>query len=530
MGKLTDSHAWRALLKVADQLKAENLRIDSLFAKDANRFTKFSLLHDQLLLDYSKQLITADALQCLLSLAHDSNLTVAIDQMFSGEKINRTENRAVLHTALRRPASDKQPAEVAQALQQMEQFVGDILDRRWLGADKQAITTVVNIGIGGSDLGPAMVVDALGDFAQDGLTVHFVSNVDPSHIRSVLQQCDAGQTLFTIASKSFTTLETHQNASAARRWFLDCGFTEQDIAKHFVAATSNGAAAEAFGIAASNIFPMWDWVGGRYSLWSTIGLPIALAIGMNNFKQLLAGAHAMDEHFQHTPLASNLPVMLGLIGIWNVNFLGAHSTAVVPYSQRLNQFPAYLQQLTMESLGKRVNLHGEAVDYRTGEVIWGSAGTNAQHSYFQLLHQGTEFVPVELIGFCSGHSARESNQHQHLLANFLSQSKALMEGDTDNADPNKYIEGNKPSTTLLIDQLTPASLGSLIALYEHKVFVQSVIWQINAFDQWGVQLGKVLSEKMTNAISAPANAQQIDSSTQGLIAQIGRVKETAYDN
>ncbi|MFT4862773.1 MAG: glucose-6-phosphate isomerase [Pseudohongiellaceae bacterium] len=526
MGKLTDSHAWRALLKIADQIKAENLRIDSLFAKDANRFNKYSLLHDQLLLDYSKQLVTDDALQSLLDLAHESNLTEAIDQMFSGKNINLTENRAVLHTALRRPPSENQPAEVAHALQQMEQFVGDIQDLRWLGADKQAITTIVNIGIGGSDLGPAMVVDALADFAQDGLTVHFVSNVDPSHIRSVLQQCSAGQTLFTIASKSFTTLETHQNANAARRWFLDCGFSEKDIAKHFVAVTSNLAAAEAFGIETSNVFPMWDWVGGRYSLWSAIGLPIALAVGMENFKQMLAGAHTMDEHFQHTPLTSNLPVMLGLIGIWNVNFLGAHSTAVVPYSQRLNQFPAFLQQLTMESLGKRVNLHGEAVDYRTGEIIWGSAGTNSQHSYFQLLHQGTEFVPVELIGFCTPHYTRESNQHQHLLANFLSQSKALMDGDTDIDDPHKYIAGNKPSTTLLIDQLSPSSLGSLIALYEHKVFVQSVIWQINAFDQWGVQLGKVLSEKMTSAIDVPASAQPIDSSTQGLIAQIRRVKET----
>ena len=526
MGKLTDSKPWRTLQQYANQVKTENLRIDSLFAKDANRFTKYSLQHDQLLLDYSKQLVTDDILESLLDLAHQSKLKDAITGMFNGEKINKTEDRAVLHTALRLPESKQQPVEVANALHQMEKFVSAIHDKKWLGADNRPITTIVNIGIGGSDLGPAMVVDALSDFALDELTVLFVSNVDPSHIRSVLAPLDAGQTLFIIASKSFTTLETHQNAEAAKHWFLSSGFSAQDIAKHFVATTSNSAAAKAFGIETSNIFPMWDWVGGRYSLWSAIGFPIALAVGMSSFKQLHAGAHSIDEHFQQAPLEANLPVILALVGIWNINFLGAHSTAVVPYSQRLNQFPAFLQQLSMESLGKRVNTDGGAVDYHTGDIIWGSSGTNSQHSYFQLLHQGTEFIPVELIGFCKPQFPAETEQYQHLLANFLSQSKAFMDGDTHNDNPHKFIEGNKPSTTLLIDQLSPSALGSLIALYEHKIFTQSVIWRINAFDQWGVQLGKVLSEKMINAIDSAAIDHHTDGSTQGLITHIIRVNET----
>jgi glucose-6-phosphate isomerase len=526
MGKLTDSQTWRALEQHANQVKTENLRIDSLFADDTNRFSNYSQQDTHLLFDYSKQLVTEDIFQCLLDLAHESNLEDAIDRMFSGEKINITEDRAALHTDLRLPDTKNRPLEVGQALRQMDQFVSGIHDKKWLGADNQPITTIVNIGIGGSDLGPSMVVDALSEFAVDGISVHFVSNVDPSHIQSVLGLCDAGQTLFTIASKSFTTLETHQNANAARQWFLSCGFSEEDIAKHFVAITSNCDAAVAFGIKADNIFPMWDWVGGRYSLWSAIGLPIALAVGMGSFKQLLGGAHAMDAHFQHTPIDRNIPAILALIGVWNTTFLGAHSTAVVPYSQRLNQLPAYLQQLTMESLGKSVNLQGEPVDYRTGEVIWGTSGTNGQHSYFQMLHQGTEFVPLELIGFCISHNLTETDQHQHLLANFLSQSKALMDGDTSNSDPHKFIKGNKPSATLLIDHLSPFTLGSLLALYEHKVFVQSVIWQINAFDQWGVQLGKILSEKLVDAIDHTTTGQPIDGSTSGLIAHIRRVRKT----
>ena len=530
MGKLTDSQTWQTLQQQANDLNAVNLRADALFAEDAARFSKFSLQHEQLLFDYSKQLITPDIKQSLLDLAHESNLSEAIKRMFGGEKINITEDRAVLHTALRLPDSKDRPPEVTDALLQMERFVANIHGQKWLGASGDPITTVVNIGIGGSDLGPAMVVDALSDYAVTGITTHFVSNVDPSHIQSVLRQCKPGQTVFTIASKSFTTLETHQNANAARQWFLSSGYSEKDIAKHFVAVTSNAAAATGFGIEQSNIFPMWDWVGGRYSIWSAIGLPIALTVGMANFKQLLAGAHSMDEHFQHAPLSENIPVMMALIGIWNVNFLNARSTAVVPYSQRLNQFPAFLQQLTMESLGKRVNLAGEPVDYRTGEIIWGTAGTNGQHSYFQLLHQGTEFVPVEFIGFCIPHDSCEADQHHHLLANLLSQSKALMDGDTKAADPHKFVEGNKPSTTMLIDRLTPFTLGSLLALYEHKVFAQSIIWQINAFDQWGVQLGKVLSEKLGSAIDQISTNQSIDGSTNGLIAKIRRVKQTSYDN
>lgn len=524
MGKLTDSKTWRSLQQLAEQVKTENLRIDSLFAKDADRFAKYSLQQDQLLLDYSKQLVTDEILQSLLNLARESKLSNAISRMFNGERINITEDRAALHTALRLPASKNQPSEVASALQQMDEFVSHIHQKKWLGADNQPITTIVNIGIGGSDLGPAMVVDALGEFALADITVHFVSNVDPSHIQSILPLCESGKTLFTIASKSFTTLETHQNANAARRWFLKSGFTEKDIARHFVAITSNLSAAKEFGIEENNIFPMWDWVGGRYSLWSAIGLPIALAVGMNSFRQLLAGAHVMDEHFQHAPLNHNMPVILALIGIWNVNFLGAHSTAVVPYSQRLSQLPAFLQQLSMESLGKRVNLSGESADYRTGEVIWGTSGTNGQHSYFQLLHQGTEFVPLELIGFCTPHAPSETEQHDYLLANFLSQSKALMDGDTSNNNPHKYIEGNKPSISLLIDHLSPSTLGSLLALYEHRVFVQSVIWQINGFDQWGVQLGKLLSETMITALNTEERDYHIDGSSQGLIAQIRRAK------
>ncbi len=526
MVKTTDSKAWRSLQQLSSQIRTKHLRIESLFATDENRFAKFSLSHNEILLDYSKQLLTDEILNALFGLAEQSMLEQAIDAMFKGENINNTENRAAAHTSLRLPEQKNQPREVTAALEQMERFVSSIHNRQWLGANNRPISTVVNIGIGGSDLGPAMVVDALDEYSRDDISMHFVSNVDPSHIQSVLKLCDPSETLFIVASKSFSTLETHLNASAARQWFLDNGFSQQDIAKHFVATTSNLSAAKAFGIQETNIFPMWDWVGGRYSLWSTIGLPIALALGMDNFRQLLAGAHDMDEHFRQTPLKENLPVTLGLLAVWNTNFLNTQSTAVIPYSQRLSQLPAYLQQLSMESLGKSVTKNGQAIDHRTGEVIWGTSGTNGQHSYFQLLHQGTEYTAVEFIGFCAPHDPKTNEQHQHLLANFLSQSKALMEGDTHKKDPHKAVAGNKPSTTLLIDKLSPFTLGSLLALYEHKVYVQSIIWGINAFDQWGVQLGKLLSQSMVDAINKTGLDSELDGSTKGLIQRIRQASKT----
>lgn len=517
----TKTLAWQALQKHSLQFKKDDFLLKSLFQE--HRFEQFSASHGELLLDFSKHYLTSETFSLLTQLAEECGLHGAIEDMFNGEKINRTENRAVLHTALRVPAAQRR-TEVADALAKMTAFVEDIHNGTWLGASGSKIRNIVNIGIGGSDLGPAFVVDALAAFAAKEVNLHFASNVDPSHLNSILAPLDPSTTLFIIASKSFSTLETHQNATLAKRWFLNAGFSEENVASHFVAITSNLDAAQKFGLGVQNLFPMWDWVGGRYSLWSAIGLSIALACGMDNFNKLLAGANSMDEHFRHTEFKHNLPVISALLSVWYINFFDAPSTALVPYSQRLNLLPAFLQQLYMESLGKSVSIDGDALEYRTGETLWGTPGTNGQHSYFQLLHQGTEFIPVEFIAFIKPENSDNIEQHNHLLANCLSQSMALMDGDPQ-SNPHTNVAGNKPSSTMLIDELTPFNLGCLIAYFEQKVFVQGVIWNINAFDQWGVQLGKVLSEKVVKAIEDSTAGKHLDESTAQLISHIQKYRD-----
>lgn len=515
MSSPTQTSAWTQLATLSEDLKRKDFRISHLFDDSADRFDRFSLANESLLLDYSKNFLTDESLAALFKLARERDLTAAIEAMFSGEKINHSEDRAVLHVALRDPKTPYQ--EVLDTLTRMESLVEAIAGGEWKGFTGKQITDVVNIGIGGSDLGPVLVSDALSAFSTGSLHVHFVSNVDPVHLRESLNSLDPETTLFIIASKSFTTLETHENGRAARQWLLNSAKNEEAIARHFIAVTTNARLAKDFGIQQENLFPLWDWVGGRYSLWSAIGLPIALGIGMDNFRALLAGAHAMDRHFQTADLEENMPVILALLSVFYTGFFDCHSTAIVPYSQKLDRLPAYLQQLYMESLGKTVDVEGQRVTTHTGEVIWGTPGTNGQHSYFQLLHQGTQFVPVDFIAFAKAAVAGEEEQHRHLLANCFSQSLALMEGRTTAPEPHKYVPGNRPSNTLLIEELNPYNLGSLIALYEHKVFVQSVIWNINAFDQWGVELGKLLSGKLFASLSAAEVKDDFDASTRGLI-------------
>lgn len=527
MSSLTDLPAWQALSGHATRLQQPDFKLNQLFTSNQERFRQFSLELDGLLLDYSRHFLDDDTRASLLDLAAQCQVEDAIAAMFRGDAINNTEDRPALHVALRQPAEANQHPEVTETLQRMEDFVDAVHSGAWTGHSGKQIATVVNLGIGGSDLGPSMVSEALGRFAHTALEVRFVSNVDPVHFQRTVADLDPDTTLFIVASKSFTTLETHQNAAAARRWFLDAGNKEAGIARHFVAITTNLEAAVEFGIPEANLFPMWDWVGGRYSLWSAIGLPIAMAVGMANFRQLLGGAHAMDEHFRQAPLAQNMPVMMALLTVWYTGFFRAHSTAVVPYYQTLAQFPSYLQQLYMESLGKRVNRAGNPIDWTSGEVVWGTTGTNGQHSYFQLFHQGTEFIPVDFIavarpGVAGIKGADEA--HQQLLANCLSQSLALMQGTPDETDPHKQIPGNRPSSTLLLADLDPYRLGMLVALYEHKVYVQSVIWDINAFDQWGVELGKRLSKTLFAALTDSEQRTALDASASGLINTIDNWK------
>lgn len=516
MDGLRNKAARSALESHSKEFKESGFRLSDLFAGDSNRFDEFSIAHEGLLLDYSKNFLHSKTLQLLLDLAEQSQLPAAIEAMFRGEKINTTEQRAALHTALRNPATDTSTPEVGATLERIAELVTELHEGRWKGYTGKTITDVVNLGIGGSDLGPAMVCDALMPFANGKLNVHFVSNIDPSHLQNTLKDLQPETTLFVVASKSFSTLETLKNAEAAREWLLrhtDASAT----AKHFVAITTNLPAATEFGIDEQNLYPLWDWVGGRFSLWSAIGLPIALLLGMDGFRELLAGAHSMDQHFRKAPLAKNLPVLLALLNYWYREHFDAHSTAVVPYSQRLNLLPSFLQQLCMESLGKSVNLQGEQLDYNTGDIIWGTAGTNGQHSYFQLLHQGSEFIPVDFIAAANSDAVAGTQAHHQLLANCFSQSLALMEGKLDADSPHKVVAGNKPSNTLLLKELNPYNLGMLLALYEHKVFTLSVLWNINAFDQWGVELGKKLSTKVFAAMSAAEGLDSLDESTLGLI-------------
>ena len=537
---LTRSPAWFAL--VEHQCLLEKMQLRDLFNEDSARAEKFSLKFGNLLLDYSKNRIIDETMELLVSLAQETGVEQMREQMFAGEKINVTEQRAVLHTALRNRSNDAvlvdgtdvMPA-VNTVLAQMREFSDAVRDGNWRGYNGERIQDVVNIGIGGSDLGPLMVCEALKAYQHPELRMHFVSNVDGTHISETLKKLRPQSTLFIVASKTFTTQETLTNAHSARDWFLQQVGDESAIASHFVAVSTNTEQVAAFGIDTANMFGFWDWVGGRYSLWSAIGLPIALAIGMDRFEQLLSGAHDMDRHFQKAPLEQNMPVLLALIGIWYHNFFGAESYAVEPYDQYLHRFPAYLQQLDMESNGKSVTRDSELIDdYTTGAVLWGEPGTNGQHAFFQLLHQGTRLVPVDFLLPIQSHNPI-GNHHTLLMANCFAQSEALMRGKTEaeaKAElsaqglsgealkqllPHKIFAGNRPSNTLLFQKLDPHTLGMLIALYEHKVFVQGIIWNINSFDQWGVELGKQLASTIADELQGDVNSTSHDSSTNTLI-------------
>lgn len=514
-----DTAAWKALQKHSELFKQKDFCLSHLFDSDNNRFENNAIQHENFLLDYSKNYLRQDTLPLLVQLAEQMQLPAAITAMFRGDKINNSEQRAALHVALRDPSSSTKYPQVKETLARMEELVAKVHDGRWKGYSGKPIADIINIGIGGSDLGPAMVCDALDAFASTNIRVHFVSNIDPSHLQNTLRDLNPETTLFIIASKSFSTLETLKNAESARHWLLQTAESSAAIADHFIAITTNLVAATEFGLDEKNLFPVWDWVGGRFSLWSAIGLPIALLIGMAGFRQLLAGAHSMDEHFRTANPAKNMPVISALLSFWYREFFHAHSSATVPYSQPLNLLPSYLQQLHMESLGKSVNKQGEHVNYTTGEILWGTSGTNGQHSYFQLLHQGTEFVPVEFVAVANSSDNKNIESQRYLLANCFSQSLALMQGKTEEDNSHKNIPGNKPSSTLLLDELNPYNLGKLLALYEHKVYSLSVIWNINAFDQWGVELGKQLSEEIFAAMTDTSSELNLDSSTRGLIQQ-----------
>ena len=535
----TQTAAWQALQKHFDEMK--DVTIADLFAKDGDRFSKFSATFgDQMLVDYSKNRITEETLAKLQDLAKECDLASAIKSMFSGEKINRTENRAVLHVALRNRSNtpilvdgkDVMP-EVNAVLEKMKTFSEAIISGEWKGYTGKAITDVVNIGIGGSDLGPYMVTEALRPY-KNHLNMHFVSNVDGTHIAEVLKKVNPETTLFLVASKTFTTQETMTNAHSARDWFLKAAGDEKHVAKHFAALSTNAKAVGEFGIDTANMFEFWDWVGGRYSLWSAIGLSIVLSIGFDNFVELLSGAHAMDKHFSTTPAEKNLPVLLALIGIWYNNFFGAETEAILPYDQYMHRFAAYFQQGNMESNGKYVDRNGNVVDYQTGPIIWGEPGTNGQHAFYQLIHQGTKMVPCDFIAPAITHNPL-SDHHQKLLSNFFAQTEALAFGKSrevveqeyrdqgkdpatlDYVVPFKVFEGNRPTNSILLREITPFSLGALIALYEHKIFTQGVILNIFTFDQWGVELGKQLANRILPELKDDKEISSHDSSTNGLI-------------
>ena len=537
---LTSTASFQALAQHAETAKSWQMR--DLFAADPDRFERFSDEAAGLFLDYSKNRLDGRTLELLVQLARERGLEARRDAMFAGEKINNTENRAVLHTALRAPRGatlvvDGQEvnADIHAVLDRVRTFTDAVRSGDWLGHTGKPITDIVNIGIGGSDLGPKMVVLALRHYAHPRLRMHFVSNVDGHDMDAALSQVDPETTLFIVASKTFTTAETMMNAQTARAWFLQHA-PEEALAKHFVAVSTNTEAIKTFGIDPANMFPFWDWVGGRYSVWSAIGLPVALAVGFGYFKDFLAGAHELDEHFRTAPLEQNLPTLLALIGFWNRQFLDCASVSIAPYHQDLNRFPAYLQQLDMESNGKRVTRDGQPVDTPTCPAIWGECGTNGQHAYFQLLHQGTDVTPMDFIAALR--PAHEmDNHHTALLANCFAQSEAFMKGKTadevradlqaqglapeeiDRLTPHKTFPGNRPSNTILMERLTPSTLGALIALYEHKTFVQGVLWDVNSFDQWGVELGKVLAKKIEAELAGEPALGQHDSSTNGLIAR-----------
>ncbi|WP_301584636.1 glucose-6-phosphate isomerase [Halomonas alkaliantarctica] len=524
MFQLTRSVTWQALERLRD--KTANDRIRDYFTNDPQRFEKMSLRVGGLFLDYSKHHVSDEVFTKLLELADHSALVQRRAQMFSGDIINVTENRPVLHTALRNlsdepvhvDGNDVMP-EINRTREQIKQFSEAVRSGEWKGYNGQRIKDVVNIGIGGSDLGPNMAVRALLKYRHPELHFHFVSNVDGTHIQKVLSRLDPATTLFIVSTKTFSTQETLLNAKTARRWFLENAGADADVGAHFIAASTNRKAAMEFGIREENVFEFWAWVGGRYSMWSSIGLPIALSIGFEGFIELLEGAHEMDRHFIEAPFSQNMPVLMALIGIWYINFVGAETQAIVPYDQALNQLPSFLQQLDMESNGKSVDIFGHPVNYKTGPIVWGQTGSNGQHAFFQLLHQGTRYVPIDFIASLKPEPGVEDH-HFALLTNMLAQANAFMEGSQGDSkelsqhDPYS-CPGNRPSSTLLLDELTPKNLGALIALYEHKVFVQGVIWNINSFDQWGVQLGKRIAGEISERIDT--NAADFDASTQGLL-------------
>ncbi|MDP8568497.1 glucose-6-phosphate isomerase [Methylophilus aquaticus] len=543
MAKLTTHPSWQALNQHQDEMRTVQMR--DLFQKNPNRFEEFSLTVDDILLDFSKHRVTKETLSLLFQLARDSQIEQWRARMFSGEKINVTENRAVLHTALRNRSNtpvyvdgkDVMP-EVNAVLAQMRSFTEQVRGGQWAGYTGKRITDIVNIGIGGSDLGPVMACDALKPYASPDLKAHFVSNIDGAHLMRVLESCNPETTLFIVASKTFTTQETMTNAHSARSWFLNAAKDDQHVAKHFVALSTNAKAVQAFGIDTRNMFAFWDWVGGRYSLWSAIGLSIALYVGMDNFEQMLAGGHAMDQHFLNAPLEQNMPVIMALLGVWYNNFFHVDTHVILPYDQGMSRFAAYLQQADMESNGKFICRDGTRVTYKTGPVIWGEAGTNGQHAFYQLIHQGTQMVPADFLMPANSHykvGNPDDQHHKILLANFLAQTQALMLGKTreearvelenqgmsgqalEDLLPHKVFEGNRPTTSILFKQLTPYTLGKLIALYEHKIFVQGMIWDINSYDQWGVEYGKQIASQILPQLITADTVSSFDSSTNGLI-------------
>jgi glucose-6-phosphate isomerase len=528
----TQTRTWQQLKYHYDDVM-KNTQMKDLFQSESNRFNNFSLQIEDILFDYSKNIITGETIGLLLQLADECKVKDAIEAMFTGEKINRTENRSVLHTALRNfsgnavfsDGKDVMP-DVMRVLNHMKTFCAKIHSGEWKGYTGKKIKYIVNIGIGGSDLGPSMVTEALKPYWVDGIQTYFVSNVDGTHIAETLKKITADETVFLIASKTFTTQETMTNAQTAREWFLQSAKDELQIAKHFVALSTNEKDVVKFGIDKENMFEFWDWVGGRYSLWSAIGLSIALTIGYDNFELLLKGAHSSDIHFRYTQLDKNIPVMMALIGLWYTNFFGSQTEAILPYDQYLHLFATYFQQGNMESNGKSTDRNGNRVNYSTGPVIWGEAGTNGQHAFYQLIHQGTVLIPCDFIAPAISHNPI-GDHHYKLLSNFFAQTEALMNGKTkedliaENVKPElipyKSFAGNRPTNSFLIKEITPFTLGKLIALYEHKIFVQGVIWNIYTFDQWGVELGKQLANKILPELENKNEITSHDSSTNGLI-------------
>lgn len=531
--------AWKALKSHYGVMKQRQMK--DLFVEDPDRFNKFSIHFEDIIVDHSKNIINDETFRLLLDLARETGIEGAIEKMFSGDLINETENRAVLHTALRNRSNtpvihagrDIMP-EINTVLSRMEEFSGRVTSGHWKGYTNRPVTDIVNIGIGGSDLGPVMVTEALKPYFRPNIRTHFVSNIDGTHIAETLKGLSPGTTLFLIASKTFTTQETMTNAHTARRWFMEAAKDEAQIRKHFVAISTNEVEVRKFGIAPENMFVFWDWVGGRYSLWSAIGLSICCSIGFDHFRELLEGAHAMDRHFRETQLERNIPVILAMLGIWYNNFFGAATHAILPYDQYMHRFPAYFQQGDMESNGKYMDRKGREVSYQTGPIIWGEPGTNGQHAFYQLIHQGTKLIPCDFIAPAISHNPL-GDHHNILLSNFFAQTEALMKGKTydevvaeleasgksareiKKLAPFRVFSGNRPTNSILMKKVTPRTLGSLIAMYEHKIFVQGVIWNIFSFDQWGVELGKVLAKKILAEMQSGSAVTSHDASTNGLI-------------